>query len=128
MSNKSIPEPITGAAMKSLTRTAPAAVFVAASVALAFPAVATALPEWDIGSYDSCIAKVEDNWQRGKIANLTDAYRECCLKTGGVWTNEGSQSHCVAPPKEAQVSRLPSHVLTPVQPLAPGTITLTPTP
>lgn len=95
----------------------------ATAISLAVPAVATAAPkEWDIGSYDGCVARVEDNWDRGKIAseNLVDAYRECCEKSGGVWSNEGLNSHCVAPPAEAEWTRdpgrLPTGVLEPLRP------------
>lgn len=104
----------------------------AVSIALASPAVSTAEPkEWDIGSYDSCVAKVEDNFNRGNIAaeNLADGYRECCLRSGGVWSGQGDQGHCVAPPAQANVSTIPSHVLTPSQPvIPPGEISLTPAP
>ena len=51
--------------MKPQFRTASAAVFAAAAIALAFPATASGLPdtpgEWDIGAYDQCVSSGENH-------------------------------------------------------------------
>ena len=63
------------------------------------PAVACAAPrEWDIGAYDACSTRVDDAWIAGSISDdsHTDAYRECCEKTGGIWSI--ARNDCVAPP------------------------------
>ena len=72
--------------MKTLIRTAPAVVLAAAGVALAFPAIASALPdtpgEWDIGAYDQCVASGE-----GQLPDKPNAQEDhihyCCINSGG---------------------------------------------
>jgi hypothetical protein len=88
----------------------PAALLAAAAAlggsAVGDPAIACAAPrEWDIGTYDRCIAGVDVAWAEGKIAteNLNDAYRECCEKSGGIWSSlGGGAGKCVAPPANAE--------------------------
>ena len=90
----------------------PAALLVATAAlggsAVGDPATACAAPqEWDIGAYDRCIAGVDVAWGEGKIAteNLNDAYRECCEKSGGIWSSLGGSAgagKCVAPPANAE--------------------------
>jgi hypothetical protein len=75
-------------------RLLPAAIF-AAAVALGSPAIASAKPntgEWDIGTYDECLAA------GGDTAN-------CCVTSGGVWNGAFGkpQFTCVAPAGGAPV-------------------------
>lgn len=84
-------------------RLALASVFAAAATfssgAFGNPAVACAAPtEWDIGAYDACSTRVDDAWIAGSISDDShaDAYRECCEKTGGIWSI--ARNDCVAPP------------------------------
>jgi hypothetical protein len=88
-----------------LRRLALATVFVAVATfsgsAFGNSAVASAAPrEWDIGAYDACSTRVDDAWIAGKISDAShiDAYRECCEKTGGIWSS--ASRDCVAPPAE----------------------------
>lgn len=92
--------------------------FVAAAVAFASPAVATAeSKEWDIGSYDQCY---NSGLGKGFTQEEFDAHvKYCCLKTGGVWAGH----KCVAPPKEpaeGSITRwpgdVPVHVFEPTRP------------
>ena len=113
---------------KARTRSAAAAVFIAATTAIAFPTAASAAPEWDIGAYDHCMQVVQDAIDNGKIAkgNEDDAYRQCCERTGGVYSPNGNifaECHTASDPKPYAPSRLPSHTLTPVSPLHPGDVT-----
>ena len=93
--------------MKTLIRTAPAVVLAAAGVALAFPAIASALPdtpgEWDIGAYDQCVASGE-----GQLPDKPNAQEDhihyCCINSGGVWN--AAAKKCQAPP--ASTPRLQS--------------------
>ena len=117
--------------MKSLIRTASAAVFLATTVALVTPATATAAPEWDIGAYDRCMDIVKEMYGKGKIAqdSLGDAFRECCERTGGVFSPNGNDyAQCHAPPAQGRVgpSDLPTQTFTPDPVIAPpGAITQT---
>jgi hypothetical protein len=66
------------------------------------PAVACAAPkEWDVGAFDACTARVDDAWARGLISDDShvDAYRECCERSGGIYS-PGAMSGCMAPPAE----------------------------
>ena len=110
------------------TRIAAASMMAAAAAAIAFPATSTAAPEWDIGAYDRCMQGVQDAIADGNIAqgNETDAYRECCERTGGVYSSNGKlfpECHTASDPKPYAPGRLPSHTLTPVSPLNPGDVT-----
>jgi hypothetical protein len=110
--------------MKSLIRTAPAAALAATVVALAFPAIASALPdtpgEWDLGAYEGCLASGE-----GQLPDKPNAAEDhdhhCCINSGGVW--DASAKKCVAPPAEPAEapgtrapSRVPVQVFDPVRP------------
>lgn len=85
--------------MTSTTRVrrfVPAALLVAATAlgvgTLADPAIASAAPkEWVIGSYNSCIQRLQDD-SGPTYAVLTF----CCAFSGGVW-NE-AKGECTAPP------------------------------
>jgi hypothetical protein len=110
------------------TRSAVAAVSIAATTAIAFPAISTAAPEWDIGAYDHCMETVKQMISEGKIAkgNEVDAYRECCERSGGVFSPNANlypQRHTASDPKPFTPRDLPSHTLTPVTPLHPGDVT-----
>jgi hypothetical protein len=117
-----------------LTRCAAAVAFVSATAAIAFPATAVAAPEWDIGAYDHCMATVKAMLYEGKISesNASDAFRECCERTGGLWSLNGNLYPQCHAPSNAKPFTVPSetHVLTPVskypriddaQPLTPVT-------
>jgi hypothetical protein len=88
----------------------------ALGLAIGSAAVANALPEWDIGAYDRCVARIPNEVLLS--GNYTDAVHECCLKTGGIWDGTKSENSCVAPPAE-QSGRIPlptvvpSHVMQP---------------
>jgi hypothetical protein len=116
------------ASLHYLRRIVPAALLGAAATfggsAVAEPVVACAAPqEWDIGAYDACIKKAEDLFLRGEIENLSDAERECCEKTGGVWSPHGAAGKCVAPPAT------PAGSLPDAAPgTAPGVLTQNPPP
>ena len=106
--------------MKSFVITAAATL--GAVAALATATNANAVPEWDIGAYDQC-------WNSGIGRGFTqeefdEHVHHCCVNSGGVWN--AALKKCQSPPAEAKVSRLPSHVLTPIQPLVPGTLTSAP--
>ena len=112
--------------MKTLIRTAPAVVLAAAGVALAFPAIASALPdtpgEWDIGAYDQCVASGE-----GQLPDKPNAQEDhihyCCINSGGVWNAVAKT--CQAPPAEPAgapitkaTPKAPTGVFEPVRPTA----------
>ncbi|WP_319453661.1 MULTISPECIES: hypothetical protein [unclassified Mycobacterium] len=110
------------------TRCAAAAIVIGATTAITFPAASTAAPEWNIGAYDRCMQGVQDAIADGNIAqgNEVDAYRECCERTGGVYSDNGkgfAECHTASDPKPYTPGRLPSHTLTPVNPLHPGNVT-----
>lgn len=87
---------------RAILAAALAAAATVSSSAVGDPATACAAPrEWDIGSYDSCTTRVDNAiYIEGTIAegNINDAYRECCVKTGGDW--DLAKGTCVAPPAE----------------------------
>lgn len=64
--------------------------------------VAQAAPgEWDVGAYDSCIARVENLWLAGDITDgvYIDSFHQCCRLSGGQWdTGSGPHGNCGAPP------------------------------
>jgi hypothetical protein len=108
--------------MRSL-HTASAAALAATAVALAFPAIASGAPrEWDIGSYDQCVA---DGYGKGHYGEEWTKYIvKCCLDSGGDWNV--AEGKCQAPPAEQQASRpsiahqgdLPDYTLEPSTPPA----------
>lgn len=90
---------------------APAVVLAAATLGVSAagqPATACAAPntgEWDIGAYDRCMQAVDNAWLRGELSGpVGDAHRECCEKTGGVWSPSpgappaSGAGTCAAPP------------------------------
>ena len=93
-------------------------------LALGSAATASALPEWDIGAYDSCTSRIPD---QVPPEHATDYMHECCVKSGGVWAADLLGGKCTAPPAE-QSSRnpltgAPTHVLQPsLLPGPPGDI------
>ena len=100
--------------MKPQFRTASAAVFAAAAIALAFPATASGLPdtpgEWDIGAYDRCVNSGEN--QLPDKPNAQEDHLHYCINSGGVLN--AAQKKCQAPPAEpaeAPQTRLPGRVL-----------------
>jgi hypothetical protein len=83
-------------------------------LALGSAAIANALPEWDIGAYDRCVARIPDDVLLS--GNYTDAVHECCLKTGGIWDGTKSENSCGAPPAEQSGRNpidAPTHVMQP---------------
>ncbi|OBB36666.1 hypothetical protein [Mycobacterium sp. 852002-51961_SCH5331710] len=114
--------------MRSLITTTAAAA--AAVAALATATNASALPEWDIGEYDSCIAKVADRNIRGVTndAQMLDEAKHCCLMSGGEWdiSAGGPAGKCVAPAAESQWTppgglpeNVPPHTFEPARPASP---------
>lgn len=88
----------------------------ALGLAMGSAAVANALPEWDIGAYDRCVANIPTDVL--DAGHYTDAVHECCLKTGGIWDGTKSENSCGAPPAE-QSGRIPlddapTHVMQPL--------------
>jgi hypothetical protein len=87
----------------------------ALGLALGSAAIATALPEWDIGAYDQCTKNIPEDVQLDDRSN--DAFHECCWKSGGVWNSKINK--CVAPPAEQAgrnplPSDAPTHVVQPL--------------
>jgi hypothetical protein len=98
----------------------------ALGLAIGSAAVATALPEWDIGAYDRCVARIPNDVLLS--GNYTDAVHECCLKTGGIWDGTKSENSCGAPPvgqsgRTPLPGDAPTHVMQPLPlPGPPGDI------
>lgn len=80
---------------------------------LASPPVSHAV--WDIGAYDSCMAKASDRYASGKtdIFTFEDEKLFCCQSTGGEFT---SNQGCTAPPLTGPPVPRPGEVIQ-----APGT-------
>ncbi|MGZ8746339.1 MAG: hypothetical protein ACXWZ2_04715 [Mycobacterium sp.] len=87
----------------------------AVGIAVGSPAVAGAEAVWDIGAYDSCVAKIPTVPQ-GPDAYERDDFK-CCTESGGVYDHGNKK--CVSPPAESQSGRtplprgVPTHILTP---------------
>jgi hypothetical protein len=108
-------------------RLLPPAALIAAAAALGGsavgePAKACAAPrEWDIGTYDECIA---NGYGKGYDAQEWENHKAlCCLASGGDWN--AVRSECQAPPAEqahapwqAGVGEIPAYTLEPVAPPA----------
>jgi hypothetical protein len=67
---------------------------------------------------------VQDAIDNGKVAkgNEDDAYRQCCERTGGLYSPNGNifaECHTASDPKPYAPGRLPSHTLNPGQSAAP---------
>lgn len=103
--------------------TSSTAAMAALTVALAFPTIASGAPrEWDIGSYDQCMASGlgkgydDDEWRNHEAL--------CCFRSGGDWN--AAQNKCQAPPAEQQAQHpmtvnqgdLPDYTLEPSAPPA----------
>jgi len=95
----------------------------ALGLAIGSAAAANAVPEWDIGGYDSCVSGIPT------IQTPTQYemnVRECCVKSGGIY-NFG-EGKCVAPGVESQgrnplPNGAPTHVMQPSPlPAPPGDI------
>ena len=89
----------------------------AMGLAIGSASVANALPEWDIGAYDRCIANIPTDVIVGEYGE--DAIHECCVKTGGVWNPNKPYGNCEAPPVESQgrnplPNEAPTHVIQPL--------------
>jgi hypothetical protein len=101
----------------ALRRFVPAALFAAATAlgasTLVDPAVAAAAPrEWDLGTYNTCIERLQDD-DGPSYAVLTF----CCAFSGGIWDDDTGE--CMTPPA-AEVERpTPPHVPPPGQATAP---------
>jgi hypothetical protein len=87
----------------------------ALALGLAFgsAAVANALPPWDIGAYDRCMADYTDE---ELLADADNAARFCCAESDGIWDSKIGK--CVAPAVESQgrnplPSDAPTHVIQP---------------
>jgi hypothetical protein len=130
--------PMTTIVSDNLRRLIPVALLAMTAVlggsAVGDPAIACAVPqEWDIGAWDKCKKRVEDQWIAGQIpdSNLEDAYKDCCARTGGAW--DAGKHACVAPPANPAAPRIlpsgaPTQTLTPVPPPVvdnPGVVTQT---
>jgi hypothetical protein len=98
--------------------------------------VACAVPgEWDVGAYDSCIAKVVDRNIRGVTtdAQMLEEAKFCCQMSGGEWSMSagGPNGGCVAPaagPPQNQSTRpgtLPGNATQTLEP-APGPVVRVP--
>ncbi|MCV7220077.1 hypothetical protein [Mycolicibacterium elephantis] len=75
------------------------AVAIASAVGV-FVQPATAVAEWDIGAYDSCLKKADARNKSGQTESL-EWYEEtvqCCQSSGG----EHTGGKCTAPPATAQ--------------------------
>jgi hypothetical protein len=69
---------------------------------LAIGTAATATAEWDIGKYDSCLAR----WSKQDPDDWYHNQTYCCAISGGEWSQTQG---CVAPALEAQnVPQLPA--------------------
>ena len=86
-------------------------------------AVANALPPWDIGAYDRCMAQYTDE---ELLADADNAARFCCAESDGIW--DSNTAKCVAPAVESQgrnplPNDAPTHIMQPAPlPGPPGDI------
>jgi hypothetical protein len=115
-----------------MTTTAPTAIrltrylaglALALGLALGSAAVATALPPWDIGVYDRCMAQYTDE---ELLADPDNAARFCCAESFGIWDSKIGK--CVAPLVESQgrnplPSDAPTHVIQPLPLPGQGPVT-----
>lgn len=87
----------------------------ALGMAIGSAAVANALPEWDIGGYDSCMAGIP-------TIISPEAYEQshyaCCVNSGGIFKH-GPPGDCVAPGVESQ-GRNPLPSIPPTQVMQPS--------
>lgn len=83
----------------------------ALGLAIGSAAVAKALPPWDIGAYDRCMAQYTDE---ELLADPDNAARFCCAESFGIWDTKINK--CVAPGLEGRnplPSDAPTHVIQP---------------
>jgi hypothetical protein len=88
----------------------------ALGLALGSPAVANAVPAWDIGGYDDCVAKGPG--PDAEFDEVVEWQRLCCVNSGGVWKRGDGYWDCFAPGLESQgrnpmPSDAPTHVMQP---------------
>jgi hypothetical protein len=113
-----------------MTTTAPTAIRVtrylavpalALGLAIGSAAVANALPPWDIGKYDDCMAEYPDD---DFLEDPDNAARFCCAWSDGIWDSKIGK--CVAPAEQSgriPLTRVPTHVMQPSPlPAPPGDI------
>ncbi len=84
--------------------------------ALANPPTACAEPVWDIGAYDSCMARIPTILTQDEYE---EAHRQCCLGSGGIYKR--TYNSCSAPGVESQGRNplpgdAPTHVIQPAPP------------
>jgi hypothetical protein len=87
--------------------------------ALGAEATAGAEPrEWDIGAYDACTKKADQDWMSDKISwpEYLELRRGCCSTSGGIVQPTGNGGFvCVAPPANAETQpTLPGEAPPPV--------------
>jgi hypothetical protein len=83
----------------------------ALGLAIGSAAVANALPPWDIGAYDRCMAQYTDE---ELLADADNAARFCCAESNGIWDTKINK--CVAPALDGRnplPSDAPTHVMQP---------------
>ncbi|MDO3635071.1 hypothetical protein [Mycolicibacterium arseniciresistens] len=63
-------------------------------------AVANGKPVWDIGVYDSCVTKADNDYVNGVLAadDYADRIAHCCADSGGVWVGGPISGWCTSPP------------------------------
>ena len=74
----------------------------ATALALGFAPVAGAEQVWDIQAYDDCMGSnpyLEPVYQPIPAQKHSE---RCCDQSGGVWSTEGPNAGCTAPPAEPQ--------------------------
>jgi len=81
--------------MTSTATTIAAAVILAAGALAGTPAIASAVPEWDIEHYDDCMRGKDLSDPSERIAWT----KKCCLDSGGVWND--SLGKCQSPPAQS---------------------------
>jgi hypothetical protein len=94
-----------------------AAILAAAAIGLVQPAISHAVPEWDLGLYDSCLKAADDRFASGKtdVAQWAAENKLCCDISGGVW----SLATCGAPPGTFETTpQTPHDVVAPLPTVA----------
>lgn len=94
-----------------------AAIAATVSATILAPATVAAPQEWDLGSYDRCTSKADNDYLHEYIS--AEAYgrrmKQCCDSSGGVWKPAPGGGSCVAPSSSAAGSA-------PIGPLTPGAV------
>ncbi len=75
-----------------------AATALAAGIAFGATPIASALPEWDIGAFDQCMAGLDPAVKDGTLSQgeILQWQIKCCRTSGGNWDSIGAK--CTAPP------------------------------